>query len=52
MGLLGHTFVNNNAKEMEQMLGIKWTYLHVLMHVHILTKVWDQKRDDWNMYTG
>ena len=26
------------------MRAARWTYIHVLMHVHILTKVSDQKR--------
>ena len=27
------------------------TCIHVLVHAHILTKVWAQKVGDWNMYT-
>ena len=26
--------------------------LHVLMHEHILTNVWDQKLDECNVHTG
>ena len=32
-------------------MGVRWTCIHVLMHVHILIKVWDQKQDDWDTHT-
>ena len=32
----------NYPKGMELTWGIRWTCIHVLMHVHILTKVWEQ----------
>ena len=45
-------FVHNYAKRVEQMWGVRWLCMHVLMHVHILTKEWDQGRGDWNMQAG
>ena len=32
-------------------MGVRWTYIHVLLHVHILTKVWDQKWCDCDKLT-
>ena len=43
--------VCNYAKVVEQMWGVRWTCIHVLMYVHILTKMWDQMRDDRVMHT-
>ena len=36
-----HMLVHNYAKGLEQMWGVRWTCIHILMHVNILTKVWD-----------
>ena len=47
-----HTFVHSYAKEMEKLWGVSWACTNVLMHVHILTKVWDQKTGDWDMHAG
>ena len=56
-GLQGHTwgpqmFVHNYAKEVEQIWGVRWTCTDILMHLHILTKVWNQKRGDWDTQVG
>ena len=41
----GHQcFLCNCSKGMEWTLGIRCTCIHVLICVHILTRVWDQKR--------
>ena len=32
--------------------GVRWRYIHILIHVYILTKVWDQIMGDWDMHTG
>ena len=39
-------------KEVEQTWGIRWICIHVLMHVHILPKVWDQERGEWDTRKG
>ena len=39
-------FACNYAKGVEQTREIRWTCIHVLIHVHILTKVWEQKWGD------
>ena len=31
---------------------VKWTFTLILMHIHILTKVRDQKRGDWAKLMG
>ena len=31
-------FVLNNANGVKEMCGVGWTYIHLLMHIHILTK--------------
>ena len=31
---------------------VSWTCIHILMHVHILPKVLDKMRGDWDMHTG
>ena len=33
-------------------VGVRWTCRHIWVHVHILTKVWDQRMGDWNMQAG
>ena len=30
----------------------QWACIHILMYVHIATKVWDQKRGNRDMHTG
>ena len=47
-----HTFLTNYAKRMEQICGVGLTWIHLLMHVHMLTLIWDQMRDDWKMHMG
>ena len=47
-----HTFVHNYAKGMEYTWGVRWTCINIMMHVHILTKVWDYMRGDWNIHIG
>ena len=42
-------FGYNYSKEVEQMWGVKWTCIHVLMYVHIITEVWNQRRGDWDI---
>ena len=39
-------FACNYAKGVEQTREIRQTCIHVLMHIHILTKVWEQKWGD------
>ena len=39
----------NNAKLREQMWGVRWTCIHVLMH---LPKVWNQQRGHLDTYEG
>ena len=41
-------FTHNYTKEVEQTWGVRWECIHVLIHEHILAKIWDQKRGDWN----
>ena len=36
---------------MEQTFKVRWTCIHVLMHVHILTKVWEQRWGHWDTTT-
>ena len=36
----------------EEYLGMQVTCIHVLMHAHLLTKVWSQIKGGWNMQTG
>ena len=31
---------------------VSWPCIHILMHVHLLTKVWDQMKGNWDMYKG
>ena len=45
-------FADNYAKGVEKTWAARWTSTHVLMHAHILTKVWDQSRGNSNMHTG
>ena len=47
-----HTFLYNYAKGVKLTWGVMWTCIHVVMHVHILTKVWDQMRGYWDVHTG
>ena len=44
-------FACNNAKGVEQTWGVRWTCIHVLMHVHILIKVREHKWGDWDTNT-
>ena len=37
-------FVYNYTKILEHICRVRWTCTYVLMHIHILTKVWKQKR--------
>ena len=41
-----------NMQRGDHMWGARWTCAHVLMHVHILTKIWDCKRGVWHMHEG
>ena len=54
--ILGHTgvhiFACNCAQGVDQRWGVMWTSICALVHVHILTEVWDQMRDDWDMHRG
>ena len=45
-------FALNYAKGVGQMCKVGWTCKHILMHVHILTKVWNQIRNDTWDHTG
>ena len=45
-----HIVVHNHAKGMEQTWGVRWTCINALMHVHILTKEWYQKRGDKDIH--
>ena len=59
-GLLDHvhwttwrpTFLHTTMQRSEQMWGVEWTCTNVLMYTHILTKVWDKMRDDWDTQIG
>ena len=31
---------------------VRCTYIHVLMHVHIIIEIWDCKRSDWDSHRG
>ena len=46
-----HMFTGNYAKGWSR-YGESCRHVHVLVHAHILTKVWDQNRGDWNLHTG
>ena len=37
---------------MEQTWGVRWTIIHVVMQVHILHKMWQQKWDDCNIHSA
>ena len=39
-------FVGNYKKVLEQLSAGMWAYIHALMHVHMLTMVWEQRRGD------
>ena len=41
-------FACNYAKGVEQTWVVTWICINVLMHVHILIKVWDQQQGDWD----
>ena len=43
---------HNYAKDVEQMWGVRWACTHLVTNVYILTKIWDQKRGDWDMPAG
>ena len=56
-GLLGHTHREGHifmqlCKGVEETWEVRWTCKHVLIHVHIPTKVWDQMRDFLDMHSG
>ena len=36
---------------LEQTCKVRYTCIHVLMHVHMLTKVWEQRWDHWDTTT-
>ena len=36
---------------MEQTWAVRWTLIHVLMHVHTLNKLWDHKQGDLDTHT-
>ena len=52
MGSLGYSAIQKHpcfhvtGTGMKQAWRVRYTCIHVQMHLHILTKVWDQKRDD------
>ena len=39
-------------KGVKQIWGVRRTCIHELMHIHIVTKVWDQMRSDWDIHMG
>ena len=41
----------NYAKVVQQTLTVRLICIHIMMQVHILTKVWDQKSSDWDTHT-
>ena len=41
----------NYLKGVKQTLSVRWTCIHVLIHVHILIMVWDHKQGDWDKHT-
>ena len=46
------TFRHNLAMGMQEIWGVRWTNIHVVMHINLLAKGWDQKRCGWSMQTG
>ena len=44
-------FPSNYTEELDQMRTVRWILIHVLMHVYILNKVWEQKWGDWDTNT-
>ena len=36
--IIAHNYATGKAADM----GVRWTCIHVMMHVHLLTKVYDQ----------
>ena len=50
-----HMFAENYAKGDGVDVGsggVRRTCIHVPVHAHILTKMWEQKRDHWEMHEG
>ena len=47
-----HVFAHNYVNGVDLTWGVRWTCIHVLMPVHIPTKVWEQITDAWNMHVG
>ena len=53
----GHTYLCRTLQEGDHMFKVRYTCMHVLMNTHmhtqhILTKVLDSKREEWDTHTG
>ena len=46
-----HPCLRVTAKGVEQTMGVRWTCIHVLMHVHIVIKMCELKWGDWDTTT-
>ena len=45
-----HMFAQNYVIRVEQMCAVRWTCINSWIHVNILTKLWYQKRGNWEIH--